>query len=100
MLCGKQPVAGFAGSPVVAKDRQRVFGQQGVSVLAPLSLVDANAHLVGIDVGDFEMSGFAGSQSCGVEGGEEGVILESGYRFQNGPNLFLGQHQRELPALF
>ena len=68
---GSRPYPAPVGAQVLQQPRR----ERHVSVLVALALIDAQRHAPGIDVADAQTGEFAGPQSGGVGGHEQGPML-------------------------
>ena len=71
----EQPGPGPYPAPVGAQVLQQLRRERHVPVVVALPLVDAQRHAPGIDVADAQTGEFAGPQSGGVGGHEQGPML-------------------------
>lgn len=55
---GEQVIDGPLGFIVLAQEGQQALAENGVAILGPFALFDANQHSAGVDVGGFEGNGF------------------------------------------
>lgn len=56
---GKDKAGMFVSTPVAAQQSKGRLGQRDVAVLGAFATVDMNHHALAVDIGDFEMAGFA-----------------------------------------
>lgn len=60
--------------PVEAKFIEQTVREDGVAVLGPFGLFDADHHTIAIDVRDFEVSDLANSQTGGIGGHQKDAV--------------------------
>jgi len=74
-VTGEQPVARAILAPVFAQLLEQPRRQQRVAILAPLALIDANQHPLGMNVLRLEMHQFRHAQPRGIARHQEHAML-------------------------
>src|SRR5215469_5107849 len=73
---GKQPGAGSLASPVGAQQMEQFRGEQGLPISATPALTNPQYAARRIDVGDFELDGFADAESGAVQDGQQSALAK------------------------
>ena len=98
---GKQPAAiehlalGTRHSPPGAQALEQHRREHGVTVLAPLALLDAQDHALTVDVADLERHHLARAQSGAVGYRERGLVLQVAGRANQAGDFLTAQHHRQ-----
>jgi len=74
---GGEEQAGIAmGAPVGAQQGQRVGRDRHKAVLGAFAQVDVEHHALAVDVGDLEGERLGQAQAAGIDGREEGIVVQ------------------------
>jgi len=96
-LAGEQPVLRLTRLPVPLpqhwKDLRR---QDGIAVLSPLALLDADDHAGTVEVADFQSDQFGDAQPGGIAKAEHDLELEAGGMVEQAGDLLGAQDDRQL----
>ena len=96
---GKEPGLGPKALPVVTQERQQTWGEHVEAIALAFALADADHHALTLDVTGLELAQFRGAEPGGIQGGEDGAVLESAGATKTPPPSPTGdQRQRLLPA--
>jgi hypothetical protein len=74
-LVGKEPSLGLELSPVGPQFLQKSLGQQSVTILSTLALLDANQHPIGVNVARLQPHQLRDTQTRAVGGHHEDAVL-------------------------
>ena len=97
---GKQISLGLSPAPVEAQGFQQ-FGTQGhVAVAAALTLVNADHHPLTVDVTDLETAKFGPSHGGGIQGHEQGGVIEITCRIDEPGHFLRAEHDRQPSGRF
>src|SRR6202051_536060 len=94
VAAGEQPVLRSGETPVAAQDRQQLWRQDPVTVLATLAVLNPDHHPRTVDVGNLEGSHFRDAQSGTIDRGQRGAALETWDCLQEADDLVGAQHDR------
>ena len=70
----KQPRGGPVAFPVSAQFGQQTGGEQGVTILAPFALFDAEEQAITFDIREPQPDNFADTQPSGIRSHEEDTV--------------------------
>ena len=95
----EQPTPGPRRPPPGAQQVEQARREHDVTVLAAFALLDANDHLLAVDVGDLERDHLGGAQAGAVGYAQRRLVLQPRRGIEQ-PRHFLGaQHHRQLAGL-
>ena len=100
LLSRKQPVRGFAPTPVSPQQRQQFRREHNLARSLALSLSHQNHHPLAIDVRDLEVEHFGATQPGRIEGRQQSPMLEILRGVQHGGNFFAAQDRRKFSPDF
>jgi hypothetical protein len=83
----EQPLGGPVLPPVGPEFLQQPGRQEGVAILAPLALLNAEAHPLGVEVAELEPDHLPDPQTGGVGGSEDRPLLAIARGLQHAPDL-------------
>src|SRR6516225_8815772 len=98
VLTRKQPASRPALQPPCAEQREKLWRQHGMPILAAFAQLDTDQHSLGIDVADPQHDDLAAAQTGTVGDADRGLVLETGPgRGLDQPgDLLAGKHPRQL----
>src|SRR5882672_8977540 len=73
--------------------------EHDVTVLAAFALLDANDHLLAVDVGDLERDDLGGAQAGAVGHAQRRLVLEPGCGIEQPRHFLRAEHHRQLARL-
>src|SRR6266478_7357872 len=72
----KEPGLELIQFPVASEQREEIRGEHHQAIAFPLALAHLDDHAFGIDVSPLELTEFGDPYTGGIEGGEDGAMLE------------------------
>src|SRR5215469_9044169 len=97
---GKQVGLGLPPAPVEAQAFQQFRTQGHIAVAAALALVNADDHALTVDVTDLETAKFGASHGGGIQGHEQGTVIEIACRVDQSGHFLRAEHDGQAPGRF
>jgi len=95
----KQPTPGPRRPPPGAQQIEQARREHDVTVLAAFALLDANDHLLAVDVGDLERDHLGGAQAGALGHAQRRLVLEPGCGIEQPRHFLRAEHHRQLARL-
>src|SRR5215469_4700011 len=97
---GKQVGLGLPPAPVEAQAFQQFRTQGHIAVAAALALVNADHHALTVDVTDLETAKFGTSHGGGIQGHEQGAVIEIVCRIDEPRHFLRAEYDGQPPGRF
>jgi hypothetical protein len=75
-VSGKEPGLELIELPLASQQREQIGGEHHEAITLPFALAYADDHALGVDVRALEVTEFRDPHTGGIEGGENGAMLE------------------------
>jgi hypothetical protein len=75
-LSREKPVRRFIGSPVLSEELEEILGEGHIPIFLTLSLINSDDHPLAVNVSHSKTSHFRNSESSGITGGKNGLMLD------------------------